>query len=88
MQLTLVCSERVFLSICVDYGLDENEVQLVRYKPEGLDSLCRSTKFTRKELQVMYRGFKQVCYTFFYSLTVMVYIQHVVGRPVGCGLAS
>ena len=42
------------------YALDDPEVQLIRYKPEGLDSLCRTTKFTRKELQVMYRGFKQV----------------------------
>jgi len=43
-----------------DYGLDELETQVTRYKPEGLDSLCRNTKFTRQELQVMYRGFKQV----------------------------
>ncbi|KAK3094954.1 hypothetical protein FSP39_008312 [Pinctada imbricata] len=37
------------------------EIQVVRYKPEGLDNLCRTTKFTRKELQIMYRGFKQEC---------------------------
>ena len=35
-------------------------MQVVRYKPEGLDILCRNTKFTKKELQIMYRGFKQV----------------------------
>lgn len=46
-----------------NYGLDDPEIQVVRYKPEGLDSLCQSTKFTRKELQVMYRGFKQECPT-------------------------
>jgi len=33
---------------------------VTRIKPEGLDVLCRDTKFTRKELQIMYRGFKQV----------------------------
>lgn len=43
------------------YGLDEIETQVTRYKSEGLDSLCRNTKFTRQELQVMYRGFKQEC---------------------------
>ena len=35
-------------------------MQVVRYKPEGLDALCKNTKFSRKELQIMYRGFKQV----------------------------
>ena len=47
--------------LCVtDHDLDDTEMQVVRYKPEGLDSLCKKTKFSRKELQVMYRGFKQV----------------------------
>jgi len=46
-----------------NYGLDEIEAQVTRYKPEGLDSLCRNTKFSRQELQVMYRGFKQECPT-------------------------
>ena len=43
-----------------DHDLDDLDLQVVRYKPEGLDSLCRLTKFTRKELQIIYRGFKQV----------------------------
>jgi len=46
-----------------DHALDNLELQVVRYKPEGLDTLCRLTKFTRKELQIMYRGFKQECPT-------------------------
>ncbi|GAB6033791.1 Kv channel-interacting protein 4 [Chamberlinius hualienensis] len=37
------------------------EMHVVRYKPDGLDALCRLTKFSRKELQHMYRGFKQEC---------------------------
>jgi len=49
---------------CSDPELDNVETQNVRYKPEGLDSLCRNTNFTRKELQIMYRGFKQVSYIF------------------------
>ncbi|KAK3096173.1 hypothetical protein FSP39_024015 [Pinctada imbricata] len=44
-----------------DHDLEDVDVQMVRYKPEGLDTLCRTTKFTRKELQIMYRGFKQEC---------------------------
>ncbi|CAH1784550.1 unnamed protein product [Owenia fusiformis] len=43
--------------------LDDLEMQVVRYKPEGLDQLCKTTKFTKKELQIMYRGFKQECPT-------------------------
>ena len=34
-----------------------------RHRPEELKSLERSTKFTRKEIQLIYRGFKQVRYT-------------------------
>ena len=43
-----------------DNELDDLDMQVVRYKPEGLDALVKNTKFTRKELQIMYRGFKQV----------------------------
>lgn len=44
-----------------DQEVDETEKQVTRYKPEGLDALCRTTKFSRKELQIMYRGFKNEC---------------------------
>lgn len=47
-------------SFISDHDLEDLEMQVVRYKPEGLDVLCRKSKFTRKELQIMYRGFKQV----------------------------
>ncbi|XP_065165796.1 Kv channel-interacting protein 4-like [Atheta coriaria] len=33
----------------------------IRYRPEKLQNLCSKTKFTRKEIQLMYRGFKQEC---------------------------
>ncbi|XP_024084333.1 Kv channel-interacting protein 1-like [Cimex lectularius] len=29
--------------------------------PVALEDLCRQTKFTRQEIRVMYRGFKQEC---------------------------
>uniref|UniRef100_A0A8C6TFU7 Potassium voltage-gated channel interacting protein 3 n=1 Tax=Neogobius melanostomus TaxID=47308 RepID=A0A8C6TFU7_9GOBI len=33
----------------------------VRHQPEGLEQLQAQTKFTRKELQSLYRGFKNEC---------------------------
>lgn len=44
-----------------DNDVDTADPSVARFKPEGLDALCQSTKFTRKELQIMYRGFKQEC---------------------------
>lgn len=34
--------------------------RLPKHRPVALDDLCRQTKFTRQEIRVMYRGFKQV----------------------------
>uniref|UniRef100_A0A6Q2YFK3 EF-hand domain-containing protein n=1 Tax=Esox lucius TaxID=8010 RepID=A0A6Q2YFK3_ESOLU len=39
----------------------ELELSAVRYQPEGLEQLQSQTKFTRKELQSLYRGFKNEC---------------------------
>jgi len=50
----------IWFRLIADPELDNVETQVVRHKPEGLDALCRLTNFTRKELQIMYRGFKQV----------------------------
>uniref|UniRef100_T1J5U2 EF-hand domain-containing protein n=1 Tax=Strigamia maritima TaxID=126957 RepID=T1J5U2_STRMM len=44
-----------------EHESDELEMHVVRYKPDGLDALCRNTKFSKKELQFLYRGFKQEC---------------------------
>ncbi|XP_077991997.1 calsenilin-like isoform X2 [Glandiceps talaboti] len=46
-----------------NHDLEDLEMQVVRYKPDGLDELVRTTNFTKKELQLMYRGFKQECPT-------------------------
>ncbi|KAI0242092.1 Kv channel-interacting protein 4 [Lamellibrachia satsuma] len=46
-----------------DNDLDDINLEAVRYKPPGLEQLCCSTKFTRNELRIMYRGFKQECPT-------------------------
>ncbi|XP_061578690.1 Kv channel-interacting protein 2-like [Cololabis saira] len=40
---------------------DEGELSTVCYRPEGLDHLVQQTKFSKKELQVLYRGFKNEC---------------------------
>uniref|UniRef100_A0A673L791 Calsenilin-like n=1 Tax=Sinocyclocheilus rhinocerous TaxID=307959 RepID=A0A673L791_9TELE len=37
------------------------ELAMVRHQPEGLEQLQAQTKFTRKELQSLYRGFKNEC---------------------------
>jgi hypothetical protein len=34
--------------------------RLPKHRPVCLEDLCRQTKFTRQEIRVMYRGFKQV----------------------------
>uniref|UniRef100_A0AAQ4QQW3 Kv channel-interacting protein 4 n=1 Tax=Gasterosteus aculeatus aculeatus TaxID=481459 RepID=A0AAQ4QQW3_GASAC len=40
---------------------DELELSTVRHRPEGLEQLEARTRFSRKELQILYRGFKNEC---------------------------
>ncbi|XP_021031417.2 Kv channel-interacting protein 1 isoform X2 [Mus caroli] len=40
---------------------DELEMTMVCHRPEGLEQLEAQTNFTKKELQVLYRGFKNEC---------------------------
>ncbi|KAM5244511.1 A-type potassium channel modulatory protein KCNIP2 isoform 3-T3 [Hipposideros larvatus] len=50
--------------ICMEFRdsvEDEFELSTVCHRPEGLEQLQEQTKFTRKELQVLYRGFKNEC---------------------------
>ncbi|XP_026570931.1 calsenilin [Pseudonaja textilis] len=44
-----------------DNGDSELELSAMRHQPEGLDQLQLRTKFTKKELQSLYRGFKNEC---------------------------
>lgn len=48
------------LGFLADSVEDEFELSTVCHRPEGLEQLQEQTKFTRKELQVLYRGFKNV----------------------------
>lgn len=43
-----------------DSSDSEVELSMVRHQPEGLEQLQAQTKFTKKELQSLYRGFKNV----------------------------
>jgi hypothetical protein len=43
-----------------DYEDDGLET-LKRYKPRSLDELASRTKFSKKEIQLIYQGFKQEC---------------------------
>ncbi|XP_077461258.1 A-type potassium channel modulatory protein KCNIP2-like [Stigmatopora argus] len=40
---------------------DDGELSTVRYRPEGLERLVGRTSFSKKELQILYRGFKNEC---------------------------
>uniref|UniRef100_A0AAV2LNH9 EF-hand domain-containing protein n=1 Tax=Knipowitschia caucasica TaxID=637954 RepID=A0AAV2LNH9_KNICA len=40
---------------------EEGEVSTVWHRPEGLDRLVQQTNFSKKELQILYRGFKNEC---------------------------
>eukprot|EP00069_Balaena_mysticetus_P010420 bmy_06908T0 len=52
------CSTLLGLCPPPDSSDIELELSTVRHQPEGLDQLQAQTKFTKKELQSLYRGFK------------------------------
>ncbi|KAK2914362.1 hypothetical protein Q8A67_002761 [Cirrhinus molitorella] len=49
------------ISFSEDSVEDELELSAVRHRPEGLEQLEAQTRFSRKELQILYRGFKNEC---------------------------
>uniref|UniRef100_A0A8C9L8J9 Potassium voltage-gated channel interacting protein 1 n=1 Tax=Pavo cristatus TaxID=9049 RepID=A0A8C9L8J9_PAVCR len=51
----------IFLSSLLDKIEDELEMTTVCHRPEGLEQLEAQTNFTKRELQVLYRGFKNFC---------------------------
>lgn len=61
------CSEGLFWFSFTDSVEDELEMATVRHRPEALELLEAQSKFTKKELQILYRGFKNVR-TFFLAL--------------------
>ena len=57
-SLQLYLSDSIFLS--TDDDVDDFSLNVTRYKPEELEKLSKTTKFAKKEIQLIYRGFKQV----------------------------
>lgn len=51
------CSHLIFSA---DKADDELEMTTVCHRPEGLEQLEAQTNFTKQELQILYRGFKNV----------------------------
>lgn len=47
----------------MDDDCDDFNFHITRYRPEEIQKLTAKTKFSRKEIQLMYRGFKQECPT-------------------------
>lgn len=52
---------------------DELEMTMVCHRPEGLEQLEAQTNFNKRELQVLYRGFKNVGHTIFFWLCLFVF---------------
>uniref|UniRef100_A0AAY5K780 EF-hand domain-containing protein n=1 Tax=Esox lucius TaxID=8010 RepID=A0AAY5K780_ESOLU len=53
----MVCRFHQYSPLCpTDSVEDDFELSTVCHRPEGLDKLQEQTKFTKKELQVLYRG--------------------------------
>ncbi|GFY32949.1 calsenilin [Trichonephila clavipes] len=70
IRTTTICvNNQVCVPWCVAFvsfqnnELEDSELFVTRYKPERLDALCKTTKFSRKEIRLMYQGFKQECPT-------------------------
>ncbi|XP_032550183.1 Kv channel-interacting protein 2 isoform X7 [Chiroxiphia lanceolata] len=61
LKLLPCCRPKSIPSLSENSVEDEFELSTVCHRPEGLDQLQEQTKFTRKELQVLYRGFKNEC---------------------------
>lgn len=54
-----MCSSFEF---CLDTDFDDDGLETFkRYKPRSLDELASRTKFSKKEIQLIYQGFKQEC---------------------------
>lgn len=62
--------------------IDEFNIHVSRYRPEELTKLTKTTKFNKKEIQLIYRGFKQVCnasvFLIFFAFSFRVH-----HRPLG-----
>lgn len=51
-----------FFCFVLDSELEELETP-IRYRPDSLSALCRTTRFSEAEIKRIYRGFKAECPT-------------------------
>lgn len=49
------------MAVTSDEDMETFFADVVRYRPQELSQLANATKFSRKEIQHIYRGFKQEC---------------------------
>ncbi|XP_029919664.1 Kv channel-interacting protein 2-like isoform X3 [Myripristis murdjan] len=61
LKLLPCCRSGSSPSINQNSVTDDGELSTVCYRPEGLDHLMQQTNFSKKELQILYRGFKSEC---------------------------
>ncbi|CAL8359048.1 unnamed protein product [Boreogadus saida] len=61
LKLLACCSAPATPSVSENSIEDDFELSTVCHRPESMDKLQEQTKFTKKELQVLYRGFKNEC---------------------------
>ncbi|XP_048851506.1 Kv channel-interacting protein 4-like isoform X4 [Brienomyrus brachyistius] len=60
--LVKVLEQLGFLEGITDDSIDDEQEQYtIRHRPEALEQLEAQTRFTKKELQTLYRGFKNEC---------------------------
>lgn len=73
------CSISSFFS---EEDIDDLNIHVVRYRPEELSKLTKITKFNKKEIQLIYRGFKQVRIFFFKQVLELIfyfyYLSHLI----------
>ncbi|OQV26036.1 Kv channel-interacting protein 4 [Hypsibius exemplaris] len=69
LRLIVICFGRVRMILwrssdpSTDPDLEDIDLGVARYVPVSLEVLMKSTKFSRKEIQLIYCGFKQDCPT-------------------------
>ncbi|XP_055074754.2 A-type potassium channel modulatory protein KCNIP2 [Misgurnus anguillicaudatus] len=63
LKLLPCCHTESTPSIKKDSIEDDFEIATVCYRPDGLEKLLEQTKFSKAELQILYRGFKNECPT-------------------------
>ncbi|XP_042617073.1 Kv channel-interacting protein 4-like isoform X2 [Cyprinus carpio] len=62
LKKLFLCSSTKAPSTTTQYSVeDELELSAARHRPEALEQLEAQTRFSRKELQILYRGFKNEC---------------------------